>query len=699
LKQGKFGKFEIEDELGQGAMGKVYRARDPLLDRPVALKTITPALLKSEEALKRFQREARAAARLQHPNIVTIYEVGEVEGTHYIAMELVEGLDMAQVMATPGRFTLEQKVRMVVEICRGLDFAHNMAVVHRDVKPANVRLTRDGTVKILDFGIAKSLRSSETTDPGLTQQGLVLGTPSYLSPELVRGEKVDHYADMWAVGVILYEVLTGRRPFEAPTITSLIHKIVNEPLPVLDAQDQHVPEALTAVAVRALAKERERRFPDLGEMARALLAAIGATPVPETPLDPVVRRRAYEANFAEARRRLVEDDLSGALAAAKRAQSLDPTRTGILSLIKVIEERLGSATTVRRLPQEQPPSLTTRPALSVTPATATAAAPAPVLPGPLDTATLRAHGASAFREQGTFGEPPPTKESALSPVADLLAVAGADGAIRLWDLRSRTRSHLLRTDLHRRSGHDAAALALAFSPDGSLLASAHVDGVVHLWDMTKGEEIPVRLRHDQAVGTLAFSPDGAVLATGSLDANLRLWDVGAAVGGEARRELVRQPSGVTALAWAGGGEWILTGHSARVLRLTDPARGRLIATMRGPEAPVNLIVASPDGQHVAVASQDRTVRLFDLATRDQVGVLSGLRKPVTSVSFLADGGFLATVCQENAVQLWDLESRTSVAALWGPADESFVGLVLYGDWNHLAVALADGRVRLWGPAA
>jgi serine/threonine protein kinase len=700
LKRGKFGKFEIEDELGQGAMGKVYRARDPLLDRPVALKTITPTLLSSEDALKRFQREARAAARLQHPNIVTIYEVGEVQGTHYIAMELVEGPDLGQVMATSGRFTLEQKVRMVVDICRGLDFAHNMAVVHRDVKPANIRLTHDGTVKILDFGIAKSLRGSETTDPALTQQGLVLGTPSYLSPELIRGEKVDHYADMWAVGVILYEVLTGRRPFEAPTITSLIHKIVNEPLPVLDPQTQHIPEALAAVALRALAKERERRFPDLGEMARALLTAIGATPVPEAPLDPLVRRRAYEANFAEARRRLVEDDLSGALAAAKRAQGLDPTRTGILSLIKVIEERLRSATTVRRSPQlQEPASLATRPAVSAPPVPAATAAPAPVLPGPLDTATLRAHGASAFRDQGTFGEPPPTKESALSPVADLLAVAGADGAIRLWDLRSRTRTHLLRTDLHRRSGHDAAALALAFSPDGSLLASAHVDGVVHLWDMTKGEEVPVRLRHDQAVGTLAFSPDGAVLATGSLDANLRLWDVGAVVGGEARRDLVRQPSGVTALAWAGGGEWILTGHSTRVLRLTDPARGRLIATMRGPEALVSLIAVSPDGQHVAVASQDRTVRLFDLATREQVGVLSGLRKPVTSVSFLADGGFLATVCQENAVQLWDLESRTSAAALWGPSDESFVGLALYGDWNHLAVALADGRVRLWGPAA
>jgi hypothetical protein len=506
---------------------------------------------------------------------------------------------------------------------------------------------------------------------------------------------------MWAVGVILYEMLTGRRPFEASTVTGLIHKIVAEPPPPIDARVHHLPEALAAATMRALDKDRARRFPDLGALSRALLAAIGATPPPEVPLDPVVRKRAYEANFAEARRLLTEDDLPGALEAARRAQALDATRTGIISLIRVIEERLRAATTVRKPPAPAAPDAT-RPALATPLRTPSAEATLPTLalpPGPLDTATLRTLGAGAFREGGTFGEPPATKEAVLSPVADLLAVAGADGAIRLWDLRSRNRANVLRTDLHRRTGHDAAALSLGFSPDGSLLASAHVDGVVHLWNMAKGEEVPVRLRHDESVGTLAFSPDGATLATGSLDANLRLWDVGAALAGEARRELVRQPSGVTALAWAGGGEWILTGHSSRVLRLLDPHRSRLLATLRGPEGPVTLLALSPDGRFMAVASQDRTIRLYDLATREQTIVLTGLRRPATSVSFLADGGYLATVCQENAVQLWDLATGAPGATLWGPADESFVGLALFGESNHFAVALGDGRIRVWGPAS
>jgi WD40 repeat protein len=680
----KFGRFEVTAELGQGAMGRVYRAHDPVLDRPVALKTVSPALLARRDTLARFQREARAAARLQHPNIVTIYEVGESDGTRYIAMELVEGVELAEVMGAASRYTLEQKVRIMVDVCRGLDFAHKSGVVHRDVKPANIRLARDGTVKILDFGIARLGESD------MTQAGIVLGTPSYLAPEMLLGVKADPRGDMWAVGVILYEMLTGRRPFEAPTITALVHKIVTEPLPPLDAAALELSPALVAVVSRALEKEPRHRFPDLAAMANALVAAIGGTP-PEAPLDPVVRKRAFEANFAEARRRLADEDLTGALDAARRAQGIDPARTGIVDLIKVIEEALRSAATIRRAPVRTP--------LAATRAQRDAAATVPgPPPGPLDTATLRARGAAAFREEGAFGEPPATQEAALSPTADVLAVAGADGAIRVWDLRTRTRTLALRTDLHRRTGHDAAALALAFSPDGALLASAHVDGVVHLWDVAKGEEVPVRLRHDEPVGALAFSPDGATLATGSLDANLRLWDVGAALAGEARRELVRQPSGVTALAWAGGGEWIVTGHPSRVLRLIDPVRGRLLASIRGPEGLVNLLTLSPDGRSMAAASQDRTVRLIDLDSRQEGARLGPLRKPVVSLCFLADGGFLATVSHDNSVQLWDLAARAPAAALWGPSEEIFVGLALFGDANALAVALADGRIRLWGPA-
>ncbi len=675
----RFGRFELLGALGQGAMGAVYRARDPVLDRIVALKTISPALLQRKDALVRFQREARAAARLQHPNIVTIFELGEVGGTHYIAMEYVEGVDLGEALAPGSGLDLQQKIELVVAVCRGLDFAHKMGVVHRDVKPANIRVRSDGTPKILDFGVAW-LGESE-----ITHAGIVLGTPSYVSPELLLGARVDHHADMWAVGVVLYQMLAGRLPFEATSISVLTHKIANDPLPPLEAAAGGAPPALVAAVTKALDKDPEKRFADLGALARALLSAIGVGAGPETPLDPVVRKRAYEANFSEARRLLAADDPTGALLAARRAHGVDPSRTGVVQLIQLIEQRIGSEKTAPRV----------RP-----PVESRAAAPTPALPpGPLDTTTLRARGAGAFRDEGLFGEPPVTNDAALSPAADVFALAGADGAIRLWDLRTRSRVHVLRTELHRRAGHDAAAVGLAFSPDAALLASAHVDGAVHLWDMRSCEEVPIRLRHDELVAALAFSPDGSTLATGSLDANLRLWDVGAALAGEARRELLRQPSAVTALAWAAGGEWILTGHASRVLRLTDPQRGRLLATLRGPEGKVDLLALSPDCQHLAAASQDRTLRLYDLGSREVKLTLGPLRRPVSSLCFLADGAFLASVAQDNVVQLWDLDVRSAMTSLWGPADEAFVSVALFGELNHLAVALADGRIRLWGPAS
>jgi WD40 repeat protein len=252
--------------------------------------------------------------------------------------------------------------------------------------------------------------------------------------------------------------------------------------------------------------------------------------------------------------------------------------------------------------------------------------------------------------------------------------------------------------MHRRTGHDAMPLALAFSRDGGLLASGHVDGAVHLWDVAGGEEVPVRLRHEALVGALAFSADGAVLASGGMDSNLKMWDVRAALLGEARRELHRQPSGITALGYVGA-DLVLTGHANRVLRLTSAQTGRLVATLRGPEASVSVICPSPDGRRVAVASQDRTIRLFDLETRSELFAVGSHRRPASSLSFFSDGSHLAAVAQDNAVHLWDLEARTPSAALWGADKESFASVALFGAGDHIAVVLSDGRIRLWGPTA
>jgi len=603
-------------------------------------------------------------------------------------MELLDGRDLTQVMSDPKGLPLEGKLRIVTDVCRGLDFAHKRGVVHRDVKPANIRILNDGTVKLVDFGIARMVDTSN-----MTQTGIVLGTPSYIAPEMLVEGKADHRADIWAVGVILYEMLAGRRPYDGATIAGLVYRIVHEPLPPLPPT-LGLPAELTSIVARALAKDPNARYKDLGEMAHALQGVLGRTG--DAPLAPEARRKAYEQNFAEARQLLVDNDMEGALQAARRAQALEPARTSIVNLVGVIEEQLRGAPTVRR-PAPRPEEAAGGDATVRTPAPDTGLREKP-LPTPVLT-TLRLRGAAVFRELATFGEPPATQTASLSPVKDLLATSGSDGAIRIWDLHSRTRFRVLRSKMHLRTGHDAMALSLAWSPDGTLLASGHVDGSVHLWDLETGQELAAPIRHDALVGALAFSPDGGTLATGAMDSTLKLWDVQAAAGGEARREMLRQPSGITALSYAGDGDWLVTGHANRVLRVHDARTSRLLATLRGPEGAISLICAAPDGRRVAVVSQDRTIRLYDIASRSELVVLVGHKKPAAGLSFFADGTHLATVALDNAVQLWDLDSRSSLAALWGLSDESFAGVALFGGGDHIAVALSDGRIRLWGPAA
>ena len=702
------GKFEVLAELGRGAMGTVYRARDPLLDRQVALKTITPGLLSSEETLARFQREARAAARLQHPNIVTIYELGEVGGVHYIAMELLEGQDLAQALGQLDQLSVPQRVRIVIDVCEGLDFAHKRGVFHRDVKPANIRLLPDLSVKLVDFGIAR------IEDSTMTQTGLVLGTPSYIAPEVLTGARVDHRADMWSVGVVLYELLAGRRPFDSPTIPGLVYTIVHQPPPLLDAAALGLQPSITAIVERALSKNPAGRFRDLAEMAAALGELLGERTSESGRLPAAVREASYRRHLEEAQRRLAAGDLERAQAAARQAQVLEPGRTDVLELLKEIDKKLADAPTLvpKRKAAEAPtrvagaPTAPVRAAVAPAPA-AQAATPAAALAtgsGPRPSTSqvltdLRRRGAAVFKELATFGEPPGAQAAALSPQGALLAVSSQDGALRVWDLSARTRVLVLRSELHLRTGHDALALCLAWSPDGALMASGHVDGNVRLWDARSGGELKVKLRHEGIVPSLAFSPDGRSLATGSLDSTLKVWDLAAARAGEARREMHRQPTGVTALCYTGDGGSIVTAHGNRVLRVQDAATGRLTATLRGPEATINLLALHPDGKRLAVASHDRSLRLFDLASRAQVQQLQlPHRKPLAGLVFFAGGEHLATVAQDNSVQLWDLSASTPLAALWGQQDDAFVGLALYAEGEHLVVALADGRLRLWGPA-
>jgi predicted Ser/Thr protein kinase len=261
----KIGRYEIQGELGKGAMGVVYRAVDPTIGRPVALKTMRVDIhgADSEDMLKRFQNEARAAGVLNHPNIVTIYDAGEAEGVFYIAMEFIPGKTLAQVLLEQRACSAEQIVNFGTQICAGLDYAHSKKVIHRDIKPPNIMIAPDGTAKIMDFGIAKAGAS-------LTQTGEVLGTPNYMSPEQVKGKDLDGRTDLFSTGVILYEMATGERPFNGQNVTTIIYKIINENPPAPRELDVTVHPGLSQVIVKCLSKDPEDRYQNGADLAMAL---------------------------------------------------------------------------------------------------------------------------------------------------------------------------------------------------------------------------------------------------------------------------------------------------------------------------------------------------------------------------------------------------------------------------------------------
>jgi len=268
----KLGKYEIRRELGRGAMGVVYEAFDPLIQRIVALKTIRPDQLaggNADEILARFRREAQAAGRLTHPNIVAIYDCGEDAGVWYIAMELVHGRELKEHFEKNERFATADAVRILSQILAALGYSHRLGVVHRDIKPSNVFLLPDGTAKVADFGIAH-IESSE-----LTQVGTVLGTPAYMSPEQILGLPVDGRSDLFSVGVILYQFLTGERPFTGNATITMRKVLEEDPLPPSRFNVQ-IPGAMDAVVRKALAKKPDERFQSAEEFAAALDAAAHA---------------------------------------------------------------------------------------------------------------------------------------------------------------------------------------------------------------------------------------------------------------------------------------------------------------------------------------------------------------------------------------------------------------------------------------
>ena len=449
----RIGRYQILGELGRGAMGTVYRGRDEMLDRQVAVKVMSKGLA-DPDARARFLREARAAAKLQHPNIVVIYELGEHEGAPYMALELLEGVDLQRAIDSGIRPDPRATLPVVLQLLAGLGHAHEHGIVHRDVKPSNVFLPFGRPAKIMDFGVARLLGLGTTTSGGM------VGTANYMSPEQASAGEIDGRSDLFSAGLILYELVTGEKAYKADSIVAMIYKILHEPPDLLLIPEGHRWERLRAVLTRALARRPEDRYPDAHAMSAEVgqaLVDLGGTVDLAAPADQALLVRPRPAPRPVQTIEASRPEAPPAAAHARAGPSPDATPTrrsplaaglGVAALVALVAA--GSWLWFRPAPTAAsptppPPAAASAEAPAPTPhptATATPAAPlAPTAAGPAPTAPPN---------PGPTPAPAPAATATPAPVATPAAVPGLGAEARL-----------LRADDFVKRGRWAEALAEA----------------------------------------------------------------------------------------------------------------------------------------------------------------------------------------------------------------------------------------------
>jgi serine/threonine protein kinase len=327
----RIGRYEIVCELGRGAMGVVYKARDPQIGRSVAVKTITSGVAHNPDLLDRFYREAKSAGLLQHANIVTIYELSESDGAPFIAMEYLEGESLEQLIGRRPLLPLAQKLGYIVQACRAFDYAHRRGVVHRDIKPANIMITREGVVKVVDFGIARIADSSKT------QSGGLLGTLAYMSPEQLRGQPADERCDIWSLGAVLYETLSYRKPFTGDNHGALIRSILEDNPPPLRELFPEIPAALENAIARAFCKDAPARYQTMESLLLDL-----------EPMWSQLQQETVLMFLKDARTHIAQEEKSEARRILEQASLVDDKNLAVKSLLEELNTALGKSHTIAR---------------------------------------------------------------------------------------------------------------------------------------------------------------------------------------------------------------------------------------------------------------------------------------------------------------------------------------------------------------